>query len=359
MLCGKPRCSDVLLGNLRLGGRYRFGQGSPSAHRGTHRYASPTGETQASEFGEPVSADRSSASPSRSGIASGSTSSARLRLVVAGRQDVPDDADGQPGGVPLAGQHADQAPEHRRRAGPAHRRAACARPAPGRSPPRSRRRPRSSAAPTSSSSTPRRRSSPASARRASPLPWCRLVDPGLANGGVVDQPDLVEPVEHLGRHARPATPRLRSVAASSARVRGRTASCCRQMSRATWAGSRPGRLLVPGCGSAGRPGARRSRPRPASTVERRASPAPAGRSPGPAERVGGGIPAPPRPRATSASGHGQKSTGRPRARRRRRPRTGADAELLLDLLLDLVGEVGVVRRKLRAFSLPWPSWSPS
>ena len=37
-----------------------------------------------------------------------------------------------------------------------------------------------------------------------------------------------------------------------------------------------------------------------------------------------------------------------------------DAELLLDLLLDLVGEVGVVAcRKVRAFSLPWPSWSPS
>ena len=38
---------------------------------------------------------------------------------------------------------------------------------------------------------------------------------------------------------------------------------------------------------------------------------------------------------------------------------GADAELLEDLLLELVGEVGVVLEEPREFSLPWPSWSPS
>jgi hypothetical protein len=65
------------------------------------------------------------------------------------------------------------------------------------------------------------------------------------------------------------------------------------------------------------------------------------------------------PHRTSAGGHAQKSTGGIAGTGRVVGHARPDAQLLLDALLDLGGDVGFSRRKLRAFSLPWPSWSPS
>ena len=50
------------------------------------------------------------------------------------------------------------------------------------------------------SSTPLRRSSTARARRARPLPWCRLVTQAAGEGPVVDDADLAVALQHLGGH---------------------------------------------------------------------------------------------------------------------------------------------------------------
>ena len=86
----------------------------------------------------------------------------------------------------------------RRRTAPASE--ACGGPGCGRSRPARRRRAARAASCTTSSSTPLRRSSWASARGREAPGGVPALDPGVGERGVIDQPDLLEPVEQPGRY---------------------------------------------------------------------------------------------------------------------------------------------------------------
>jgi hypothetical protein len=234
--------------------------------------------------------------------------------------------------VALAGQHAHQPavggdPVDPAQAGSraaTRRRAAPTRPGRRRArPPPRRPRP----------STPLARSSALSARRARPRPAWREVTQARAKAASSIRPtspnrSRTASATSSGSRAWPAG------RASCWRVLGAPVSARRQIERATCSGS-PGSSSRCGPPAGGRRPDRRVRGRagapPASTRGSRALP------------------------GVGPAGHRQKSGCRPPGRVQLR----ADAELLLDLLLDLVGEVGVVAQEVRAFSLPWPSWSPS
>ena len=198
----------------------------------------------------PEPADPEEVSRLLKGLAQNPSSSEELRVLALLLQRPPDHPQGQALGVPLAGEHA------RRGGGGACRgrgrgwSAACGRPARGRSPPPARsragRRPRRSA----SESTPLVRSSRASARRASPRPWCRDSTQASANAA-----SSISPTSSNRESTSSATSsgisRLRRASASCLRVRGVPVSSRRQIARARSAGSsglrcpRRGRPLRP------------------------------------------------------------------------------------------------------------------
>src|SRR5215831_5041343 len=195
------------------------------------------------------------------------------------------------------------------------------------------------AARTSSAATPRWWSSAESARRARPRPWCRVSTHARANAASsISRTSANRP--RTASAISSGTRRRRSALASWARVRGAEASSRRQICRAASSGSTP--------------------PSPAPAVAALpARMAPAGLRGGPG---GSAVPLPDTTGEGDAGVVGQAGAGWP-ARHRIGDRvqvpalprlaTGrwvriqarAHAELLLDLLLDLVGQVGVVAQE--------------
>ena len=93
---------------------------------------------------------------------------------------------------------------------------------------------------TSLGSRPWLRSSCPRARRDRPDDACRALHVGLGVGGVVDERDVLEPVEHLRRDVVLDAAAARAPWPSWPRVRGADASCGRQIARATSTGSASG-----------------------------------------------------------------------------------------------------------------------
>src|SRR5215472_14851266 len=196
------------------------------------------------------------------------------------------------------------------------------------------------AARTSSAATPRCRSSAESARRARPRPWCRVSTHAWANAASsISRTSANRP--RTASAISSGTRRRRSAVASWARVRGPAASSRRQICRAASSGStppspapavfaRPARLVPAGPHSG--PGGSTA-PLPDTTGEGDAGiVGQAGvQWPG-RHRIGDRVQLPALPRRAG--------TGR-----RVRIQARAHAELLLDLLLDLVGQVGVVAQE--------------
>src|SRR5215472_1582040 len=204
---------------------------------------------------------------------------------------------------------------------------------------------RPTAARTSSAATPRWRSSAESARRARPRPWCLLSTHAWANAASsISRTSANRP--RTASATSSGTWRRRSAVASWARVRGAVASSRRQIWRAA------------SCGSAS-PAAGPSSPAP------QAGPAAPEPSESPAPAVLTLVPRPPS-RYLLPEGSSPATGGADQARVRRGARDFArhhlgdhaqvfasrvriqartHAELLLDLLLDLVGQVGVVAQE--------------
>src|SRR5215470_4144116 len=196
------------------------------------------------------------------------------------------------------------------------------------------------AARTSSAATPRWRSSAESARRARPRPWCLVSTHARAKAASsISRTSANRP--RTASATSSGTRRRRSAAASCARVRGPAPSSRRQICRAASSGSTP--------------------PSPASGVSAR----PARLVPA-RPRCGLGAPAASLPATTGGAGHVDQAgvrrargagrhrigdhaqvpaLGRPATGRWVRVQPRAHAELLLDLLLDLVGQVGVVAQE--------------
>src|SRR6202042_410647 len=168
--------------------------------------------------------------------------------------------------------------------------------------------------------------------------------------------------------ASSGTPRRRSAASSCARVLGAAASSFRQICRATASGS-----ASPTSGSPGSPGSPGPTPRrragsPGPAPRRREDPPRRRRGPGPnppgssrrPPGSGDSSAGPPRPAGASAGPPGIRlvatagyrlESGRRGARALRRSgrlrvQARPDAELLLDLLLDLVGQVRVLLQEV-------------
>src|SRR3954469_8050553 len=181
----------------------------------------------------------------------------------------------------------------------------------------------SSAAAATSRSTPLFCSSARSARRARPRPAWRELTQARANAASSMRPTSVKR-SRTAVAASSGTPRLASRSASCLRVLAVPVSARRQIARATASGSP--RSSSPGPGAASRvrgtsaEAVRDRRPRPRGPGRR--SPV-SSRSLTSCSEVGRG----------DRGGLGGRVEG------------GADAELLLDLLLDLVGEVGVVAQE--------------
>src|SRR5215831_13049613 len=184
------------------------------------------------------------------------------------------------------------------------------------------------AARTSSAATPRWRSSAESARRARPRPWCRVSTHASAN-----RPRTASAISS-------GTRRRRSALASWARVRGPAASSRRQIWRAASSGSTPPSpapaiAALPArfapAGLRGWPGGS-AVPLPDTTGEGDAGVVGQAGAGWPARhRIGDRVQVPALPRL--ATGRWVRIQAR------------AHAELLLDLLLDLVGQVGVVAQE--------------
>ena len=253
---------------------------------------------------------------------------------------VPDHAERQAGGVALAGQHPDQPPG---RGGRRRGRAGCAAsgaPGPAPRPPGSSRVELVERLAATSSSTPLRRSSWASARRASPLPGCAARPrPGRRRRRRPARPP---------RTGRAAGPRPRrallaaSLSASSAAARARPVSWSSRILRATASGSasgprRPGRRRS-GAAAGGRPHA----PGPGVDPERRRRPA----------------------RRSAIGCRDSEVIDTDRLVRQvvgggRWSTCGPTPSFSRIFFSSSLARSGLSRRKVRAFSLPWPSWSPS
>src|SRR4051812_28451032 len=209
------------------------------------------------------------------------------------------------------------------------------------------------AAAATSPSTPLARSSDANARRASPRPDCREDTHAAAKAASSIRPTSANR-SRTAAAASSGTPFLASRSASCLRVLAAPVSARRQMPRATVSGSPISSSGAPGTSSAARelhcgplarppwprrparlPAPPRAVARPERRPDRRAS-----SSAGPAS----GSEPPPATPPNSVSDTGGSEVGRLDSRGlvQRRP----DAELLLDLLLDLVGEVGVVPQEV-------------
>src|SRR3954453_6228492 len=184
----------------------------------------------------------------------------------------------------------------------------------------------SSAAAATSWSTPLFCSSARSARRARPRPAWRELTQARANAASSRRPPSVKR-SRTAVAASSGTPRLASRSASCLRVLAVPVSARRQIARATASGSP--RSSSPGPGAASRvrgtsaEAVRDRRPRPRGPGRR--SPVSSRSLPSCSEVGRGG--------RGGGGGLGGRVEG------------GADAELLLDLLLDLVGEVGVVAQE--------------
>src|SRR5690348_13387564 len=195
------------------------------------------------------------------------------------------------------------------------------------------------AARTSSAATPRWRSSAESARRARPRPWCRVSTHAWANAASsISRTSANRP--RTASAISSGTRRRRSALASWARVRGAAASSRRQIWRAASSGSTP---PSPALAVAALP-ARLVPAGPRSGPDGSAVPLPDTTGEGDAGIVGQAVarwptrhcigdraqfPALPRP----------VTSGWVRIQAR------AHTQLLLDLLLDLVGQVGVVAQE--------------
>ena len=137
--------------------------------------------------------------------------------VLAVEHGLPHHPDRDPGRIALASEHPDQPAEGRLGTGRRDPSGACGRRGLGQSRASVVSSSSSSASPTTPESTPLRRSSPASARRASPRPWWRLVTHARAKA-----PSSTIPTSLYRSRTSSATsagmPRRRSTWASSARV---------------------------------------------------------------------------------------------------------------------------------------------
>src|SRR4051812_26719735 len=178
----------------------------------------------------------------------------------------------------------------------------------------------SSAAAATSRSTPLFCSSARSARRARPRPAWRELTQARANAASSMRPTSVNR-SRTAVAASSGTPRLASRSASCLRVLAAPVSARRQIARATASG-------LPRSSSPGPGAASRVRGTSAEAVrDRRPRPRGGGRRSSVSSRS-----------LTDCSEVGRSGLGG-------RVEGGADAELLLDLLLDLVGEVGVVAQE--------------
>src|SRR3954451_14999938 len=179
----------------------------------------------------------------------------------------------------------------------------------------------SSAAAGTSCSTPLARSSAPSARRARPRPACRELTQARANAASSIRPTSPNR-SSTATAASSGTPRLASRSASCLRVFGAPVSARRQMARATDSGSPRSSSTGPGTatGIRGSPSAEAGRRDPR-------------RAPGPRRD--------PLDRSLTATSEVDGSRGLGR-----RVERGADAQLLLDLFLDLIGEIGVVLQEV-------------
>ena len=259
---------------------------------------------------------------------------------------------------------------------------------------------------TSSSATPRRRSSADSARRDRPRPWCRDSTQARAKAGSSIRPASVNRSSMVSA-AGPGMCRRRSASASWARVRGSMVSSRRQICRAAASGSagaspcrlrsrldrgrtgaragrralvglpggpgslpgrrpvsgraggpgsRPAAALEPAPRPPGQPGVTRHRPcprpgarRPARARRARARPARpgGGLARGSSRHTGRAAVAAPAAGAPSAAALGSASSRGP---------TPSFSLIFFSISLAMSG---LSLRNVRAFSLPWPSWSPS
>src|SRR5215831_19622244 len=212
------------------------------------------------------------------------------------------------------------------------------------------------AARTSSTATPRWRSSAESARRARPRPWCLVSTHARAKAASsISRTSANRP--RTASATSSGTRRRRSALASCARVRGAAASSRRQICRAASCGSAP----PPSASAAPAPAGRLVPGRPALPPPGWLPPAapegglavpaslpdtaggasrprirPGARGTG-RHRLGNQAQVPPRSRPAAAPARSRPAAG---GRIRIQPR--AHPELLLDLLLDLVGQIGVV-----------------
>src|SRR5215831_19054006 len=169
------------------------------------------------------------------------------------------------------------------------------------------------AARTSSTATPRWRSSAESARRARPRPWCLVSTHARANAASsISRTSASRP--RTASATSSGTRRRRSALASCALVRGAAASSRRQISRAASCGSGP--------------------PPPASAASLPSTAGGAGQAR--ARRGARGT------WGRRVADHAQVPGPRPATGGRVGVQAGPYAELLLDLLLDLVGHIGVV-----------------